>query len=202
MTANSASGARTSAERVEVRPLLPVPPHGLGREVAVPEPVRPHPRTARTLSGRSRHTPRAARELVADTCRSWGVPGPSVDDLTLIVSELATNAVMHARCDEITVAVAVDGRDVWVAVVDQGPRTRRGAALRHPDADDENGRGLLLVAALAERYVIRDTEPGTTVMACVRTPLRALPSGRAEDVTTHSPHTPTEDDADVPRSHP
>lgn len=70
----------------------------------------------------------------------------------LLVSELATNATQHAQ--------GVAGRGVEVVVTRRDDRlrveVRDGSqllpVLRHSDALDEGGRGLLLVGALADGY--------------------------------------------------
>jgi len=198
MTANPEPDARTSAELVEWRPLRRVPPHGMGRPLAASkQPTRPYLRQMWTLSGRSKQAPHTARERVTSTCRVWRVPRQVVDSLELIVSELVTNAVTHAAGDKVTVALALTGSTVLVVVADRGPRT--DFDVRNADDDDENGRGLFLVKALADRYDIRPAGPGTAVMACLDTPRRAMPPGAGDEVT-HSPHDPTED-TDEPRSH-
>ncbi|MBK6015907.1 ATP-binding protein [Streptomyces sp. MBT53] len=197
MTADSIPGARARAELVEWRPLRPVPPHGLGRPLPAPQPTRPYLRMVWSLPGRSDRTPHTARERVTRTCHQWRVPHRIRDDVALIVSELVTNAVTHAAGDTVTVAVVLTGDAVWVVVADRGPRTRFEA--RHADDDDEHGRGLFLVEALASRYEIRPAGIGTAVMACLKTPRREMPPRIADEVT-HSPYEPTED-TDVPRSH-
>jgi Histidine kinase-like ATPase domain len=68
-------------------------------------------------------TPQAAgeaRHFVADTCRRWGTDGV-IDEVTLAVSELVTNAVLHART-HIEVELCVIGRQMAVCVIDRDPR--------------------------------------------------------------------------------
>jgi anti-sigma regulatory factor (Ser/Thr protein kinase) len=67
----------------------------------------------------------------------------------LLVSELVTNAVRHAG-STLTVAVAIGRAAVRVEVRDRSPRL---PALRESTGgDDEWGRGLVLVDALASRW--------------------------------------------------
>ena len=79
------------------------------------------------------------------------------DDLDLVVSELAGNAVRHTGAlGDLTVGL----RDnlVQVAVFD---RADRPPTLRRPRTQTESGRGLLLVAALSERWSVdHDLEHG------------------------------------------
>jgi anti-sigma regulatory factor (Ser/Thr protein kinase) len=67
----------------------------------------------------------------------------------LLVSELVTNAVRHAG-SPLTVAVSIGRAAVRVEVRDRSPRL---PALREQHkAEDEWGRGLVLVDALANRW--------------------------------------------------
>lgn len=187
MTADPISSIPTLAESVEWRELQGVAPHGLGRQ---PRPL-PRPRVQYLhqmweLPGRSPHTPREARERVASSCRVWRVPHRVVDDLEVIVSELATNAITHAPGDKVSVAVVLTAYDVRVVVVDHGPR--QPLHTRHAPDDDEHGRGLFLVEMLASRYETQSIGDGTAVWACVPLP------------DPHTPHT-SEDSSDAPRSH-
>ena len=62
--------------------------------------------------------PRAARQLVAEALASSGADG-SLDDTLLMVSELVTNACVHAGSD-ITLQLFADGRAMRVEVADGG----------------------------------------------------------------------------------
>ena len=102
-----------------------------------------------------------ARHFVArslpETC--WA------DEVTLLVSELASNAVRHAGTP-FTVSLACDGATVRVEV-DDGNVHR--PVLREPSVDAVTGRGLLIVDALAERWGVDSTPTGKTVwfeLAC------------------------------------
>jgi anti-sigma regulatory factor (Ser/Thr protein kinase) len=72
---------------------------------------------------------------------------PVVDDLVLLTSELATNAILHSRSGhpghKFTVRMSLyAGQYVWAEVADEGGRwggTRR---------DADHGRGLSIVAAI------------------------------------------------------
>ncbi len=78
---------------------------------------------------------------------------PRVDDIELIVSELVTNAIRHtrsgARGSAVTLRILAEPYRARVEVIDLG-RTSwvRPAA---PAEEDECGRGLLIVNALADR---------------------------------------------------
>lgn len=87
---------------------------------------------------------------------------PRADDVALVVSELATNAVLHSASGmpggTVDVLVDVEPDAVALAVVDQGPAL---APARRPAG--EGGYGLALVAALADAYEVTATETGRTV---------------------------------------
>ncbi|MFE9609096.1 ATP-binding protein [Streptomyces sp. NPDC006012] len=95
----------------------------------------------------------AARRLVRRTLADWDLPD-LVDAAELIVSELASNAVRHARHGVFRLTIRHRGPGtVRVEVIDkcQSPPVRKTAG-----AEDDNGRGLALVEALSERW---GTEP-------------------------------------------
>jgi hypothetical protein len=94
--------------------------------------------------------PAAARAYVVATLERWG-RGGMVDAAELIVSELATNAVLHARSSFTVALTASDPDDaaVRLEVRDDQPALprRSGYAL-----DAGTGRGLHLIDALAVRW--------------------------------------------------
>ena len=65
-------------------------------------------------------SPALARRFVSEHVGSWGLAGLG-DDLTLPVSELVTNAMLHARTPT-TVTVTLTGEFVEVSVRDSSPR--------------------------------------------------------------------------------
>jgi anti-sigma regulatory factor (Ser/Thr protein kinase) len=72
---------------------------------------------------------------------------PFADDLVLLASELAANAIIHTRSHEpdgeITVRAQIRPGDAWVEIVDQG-----GPWIAH-EHDDDRPHGLDIVARLA-----------------------------------------------------
>jgi anti-sigma regulatory factor (Ser/Thr protein kinase) len=96
--------------------------------------------------------PRAARAFVAETLTAWNVQADEVEAAQLVVSELVTNAVLHAA-DSPTISVDLRLTDGAVRVLvsdgDLGELDRRP----HPDPrTSETGRGVWLVEAFAERW--------------------------------------------------
>jgi anti-sigma regulatory factor (Ser/Thr protein kinase) len=78
-----------------------------------------------------------------------GVQADLVDTLRLLVSELVTNAVTYGPDGEVAVKVVVAGGLIRVEVMDEGTG---GVTPRTPTRDDDHGRGLMLVDALADRW--------------------------------------------------
>ncbi|HSK25708.1 MAG TPA: ATP-binding protein [Jiangellales bacterium] len=106
---------------------------------------------------------RAARRWVVDRVQAAGLPRERVDVLALLVSELATNAVEHART-EMCVGLTPLPQGVLLTVSDQnrGHPSPRGYSDSAVD-----GRGLRLVDSLSTRWgVVADSE-GKTVWCLV-----------------------------------
>ncbi|BCL26802.1 ATP-binding protein [Streptomyces aurantiacus] len=125
---------------------------------------------------------RLARRLVANRMDVWGFAYDSEasEAVTLVVAELAANAVQHGRVRGRDFRVRLilrdghgyGGGDVVRVEVSDG-RTERLPVLREP-GDGEGGRGLLLVAALADRWGTDLCAGGTykVVWAEIRVPGR------------------------------
>ncbi|HEY9391256.1 MAG TPA: ATP-binding protein [Mycobacteriales bacterium] len=110
-------------------------------------------------------------------CRRWlrrrldalRLPGPVRADLELVASELIANAFLHAPAP----------RSVWLRIR-PGPRVRvtvLDASVRPPLprlalATQTHGRGLRVVAALAERWGSESYPEGKAVWADLRVPTR------------------------------
>ncbi len=107
---------------------------------------------------------RRARRFVAGALERWGKGSRLLDDAQLVVTELATNAVVHARSP---FSVELQRRDggVRLAVRDAG---RARPILRDPDPLDTSGRGLRIVAALAAGWGVEPDGDGKTVWADLR----------------------------------
>lgn len=92
--------------------------------------------------------PAAARLYVRDQLRAWGLSAMA-DDLELCVSELVTNAITHGNGGHVALLVELTGQAVVTKVWDGSPDLpcARGAG-----PQDDSGRGLMLVDALASRH--------------------------------------------------
>ncbi|MGW7204686.1 ATP-binding protein [Streptomyces sp. NPDC054837] len=110
-----------------------------------------------TILGPGRSSVRLARAAVRTWLAEYGLQDRAAT-AELLVSELATNAVVHARGRYRLTLSLTSGR-LRCTVADEGPGlpATPGEA---SDADSENGRGLLLVDALADRWGSGRVEDG------------------------------------------
>ncbi|MFD3699067.1 ATP-binding protein [Streptomyces sp. NPDC058646] len=110
---------------------------------------------------RSPRTVAAARQFTRDTLHAWGVDARR-DDMLLCVSELATNALRHGTPPGRGYLLRLFGFEdatVRIEVHDSGPGLSRIAARE----SGEGGRGLDLVAALADAWGVLPRTPGKVV---------------------------------------
>jgi anti-sigma regulatory factor (Ser/Thr protein kinase) len=113
-------------------------------------------------------SPSLARDLAGRACQAWALPGlfyPS----RLVVSELVTNAVEHAR-SPIGLGVTRRGECVYVTVADRDARLPHLRELAAPERGrplDERGRGLHAVDAVALDWGAMPTAGGKVVWATV-----------------------------------
>jgi anti-sigma regulatory factor (Ser/Thr protein kinase) len=103
-------------------------------------------------------SPRAARRFVAEALEGTNLP---VDLIVLLVSELATNAVLHARTDYV-VRLAVDA-DHERARVEVEDANERPPSIAHTPPEATSGRGLQLVQKLAESWGVEGRTAGKLV---------------------------------------
>ncbi|MFE9459436.1 ATP-binding protein [Streptomyces californicus] len=117
------------------------------------EPTRTFPVTEESV--------RAARKSVRWVMRGWRIGDEVSDTAELLVSELVTNAVLHAtgspffrvRCER-------SAQTVTVTVIDHGDGV---PVVRHGSLDATSGRGLLLVEALADDWGVRELPHGKAI---------------------------------------
>jgi anti-sigma regulatory factor (Ser/Thr protein kinase) len=101
------------------------------------------------------------------------LPAPVTDAAEAVFAEVAANAVRHGR-GRITVTVELAEGTVRCAVRDAGWRVPRPAGPWRPDLED--GRGMLIVAALADRWGVRRHLRGKTVWFEIPVPVRPRPA--------------------------
>lgn len=130
--------------------------HEVG-EIELPEGAPVVVRAERRFAS-SATAPRAARWFVQNTLTAWGRPA-CVPEASLAVTELVSNSVMHAHSD-VVVRVSSAHDVVRIAVHDASSElpTPREATMH-----DASGRGLALVAALANAWGTALEPSGKTV---------------------------------------
>jgi serine/threonine-protein kinase RsbW len=113
---------------------------------------------------RERRSIPLVRQFVREALVDWAC-GLPVDDVLLCVTELTTNALVHGvppgRGFRIHLYWERDGGVLRIEVHDSGDGRVLAAPAPAPDA--EGGRGLLLVAALADRWGVGERNPGKIV---------------------------------------
>jgi anti-sigma regulatory factor (Ser/Thr protein kinase) len=112
-----------------------------------------------------------ARRALADDLRAAGVADQAVGDAALVVSELVSNAILHAYPlpgERLKVTWAVDDGWLEVAVSDGGSATTPHAG--HPTTSSVSGRGLAIVAHICRTWGVRTDEIGLTVWAVLPAP--------------------------------
>lgn len=102
----------------------------------------------------------AAREFVRSRLTAWEI-AELVDSAAVIVSELVTNAVLHART-VIQLRLSLERRSLRIEVFDENPRLPTTSSCP-PEAT--SGRGLALVSALASSWGIEHSDDGKVVWA-------------------------------------
>jgi len=101
----------------------------------------------------------ARRALLAG---NGALPGSVRDDVVLLVTELVTNAVRHARARPdrpVRVELRRAAQTISVTVLDGGSGFTAGAPQLEPD--ESGGWGLLLVDRIADRWAVTPTPAGT-----------------------------------------
>jgi anti-sigma regulatory factor (Ser/Thr protein kinase) len=117
-------------------------------------------RLSLSLDGRAADRPRVARRWVAARCAELHLDLDATD-LTLLVSELVTNACVHGA-EPIRVRLDVDEGRVRVEVEDGSPMM---PVVRQPDGFSTIGRGLLIVESLSRAWGAERVGAGKVVWA-------------------------------------
>ncbi|MHC3451221.1 ATP-binding protein [Streptomyces prasinus] len=104
----------------------------------------------------------SARRRVVAIVRAWDLPLPedTVETLELLAGEVIANAVVHTG-EDCRVTVSWDGTRVRLEAEDkEGDLLPQRASA---GLDEESGRGMQLVAGLAQRWGSRPTTDGKAV---------------------------------------
>jgi anti-sigma regulatory factor (Ser/Thr protein kinase) len=139
----------------------------------------PQHNLSRTLRAQPQAAAEARRAVVA-----LALPESTRETLTLVVSELVTNSILHAGLtaeDTIDLHVNNGGPRVRVTVHDRGP----GFTPPEPIADPLNvgGQGLVIAAALSDSWGVDCNQNGCTVWCDIATE-NEPPAALCRDVTT------------------
>ena len=129
--------------------------------VRVPEDVDARSRTVIVDVPRERALMFDVRGQARLVMRSWQLLDDVVETATLLASELVTNALVHGK-GRVELRLRLTRDRLVLESVDSDahmPRRRRATE------EDEGGRGLHLVASLADRWGFRSTEEGKVVWA-------------------------------------
>jgi len=103
-----------------------------------------------------------ARRLVVAALHTWDLEGLT-HDAKSITAELIANAVQHSRGGMLRVSVGrTSSNTVRIGVAD---RSRACPVVCRPEDDEDSGRGLLLVSALAHRWGTETRRWGKVVWA-------------------------------------
>lgn len=109
-------------------------------------------------------SPSEARAFVAERLAEWGVEDDG--DVSLAVSELVTNGLLHARTPmTLSVSLEDDGKVVRIQVTDGSVAPPRG---RRFTLESGTGRGLRLLDSLSEEWGVVPREGGKTVWCRIR----------------------------------
>jgi anti-sigma regulatory factor (Ser/Thr protein kinase) len=107
-----------------------------------------------------------ARGRLRSELRACGIFPGTIGDAALVVSELLSNAILHARPlpgSRVRVSWALGPAWIELAVGDGGSETLPRAF--HPSLSAIGGRGLAIVEHLCSSWGIRDDDLGITVWA-------------------------------------
>jgi serine/threonine-protein kinase RsbW len=105
---------------------------------------------------------RLARQATRIGLAAWRLAHVE-ETAVLLVSELVTNAVRHARGSG-AVTLDLHASRTWLRI-EVRDADRHWPQPRIPDESDESGFGFVLVDALAGKWGVRETETGKAVWA-------------------------------------
>jgi anti-sigma regulatory factor (Ser/Thr protein kinase) len=106
--------------------------------------------------------PSAARQFLDEALQRWGGDQTPVDDARLLLTELVTNAVVHAR-SPLAVSISRQQSTLRLAVRDQS--TAQPTVRDETSSAPWGGWGLPIVAALSSDWGVETTSGGKTVWA-------------------------------------
>lgn len=109
------------------------------------------------------------RRFARRTAQAWRLPGAVEEALSVVVTELGTNVLLHSGSPYVVLLLRQDGVTVTAEVRDGGRwRPRRTRRRVSADANAACGRGLLMVEAYAADCTVVVGERGTRVVVELR----------------------------------
>jgi len=121
------------------------------------------PRVRQATLPVARQSPGMARQVARDALMSWHLTHLT-DTAILLISELVTNAVLHARTNGLGLALQLEVHRTWLRIEVHDADLREPQP-RTPAGLEESGLGLVLVDALADRWGVEETPAGKAVWA-------------------------------------
>ncbi|MGW8063442.1 ATP-binding protein [Streptomyces ziwulingensis] len=117
-----------------------------------------------------------------DAIEGWdaALSNEVVHTAELVISEFVTNAVRHSENGPVSLSVRLGEQSLRIEVCDDCTELPRPG---FPDPCSESGRGLFLVAALADRYGVEPTAIGKCCWAEI-----TLPTTTNQPIVSPSPH--------------
>ncbi|MFE8009405.1 ATP-binding protein [Streptomyces sp. NPDC057418] len=151
MTATSS--VATAQQRVSgPSPTRRLATSGRGMELSVPRTSRPGAGGAEEVSEKDMRWPGRIRRIGRAQLRRWDLDALS-EPVELCLSELVTNAMRYGHGPVVRVRLHQDGSHLLIEVTDGSPGR---AVLSVAGPDEERGRGLALVDAIADAWGVSD----------------------------------------------
>lgn len=100
------------------------------------------------------------RRRTASRLQAWKIPQRDAEDITLAVSELVTNSVVHGEGAVCVVVLQIDD-EIRVEVTDGNPQP---ATVKNAAPDATSGRGMFLAAVFARRIEVSNDGYTTTAI--------------------------------------
>lgn len=113
-----------------------------------------------------------ARRFCARTVQDWGWSEIDAGRLSIVVTELGTNLVRHAKEGQLWIALLPTGHEVEVIALDKGPGmadVQRSSQDGVSTGVGSPGTGLGAIRRLASDFDIHSTAQGTACLVRVRT---------------------------------
>ncbi|MFJ8754596.1 ATP-binding protein [Streptomyces sp. NPDC102441] len=156
MTATATSSAATAQQHLSSTSLVRrLGTTGRGMDLCIPRSSPPGLGSAAEMSEEDRLWPGRVRRTGREQLRTWGLD-ILCEPVELCLSELVTNAMRYGRGPVVGVRLYRTASFLFIEVTDGSPeRPVLGVA----GSDEESGRGLALVDAIAESWGV--SEDGT-----------------------------------------